>query len=141
MSITKEKAISMLECMAIDMVGAIAGMRETNPMLDVLQQRIEAINLAQSVLRSVSREQVEKVWKGEWETVMSPYGEIEGWFHTECGRKSPEKSDWCPECGKAMTGEAVQMVIERLEALTSSGDGKPCGMCPSEERMPRREEI
>ena len=71
---------------------------------------------ALSALRPVSREQVEKVWRGEWEEERFA-GELEGWQHRECGRHSTEKSMWCPKCGKAMTDEAVEMVMERLEIL------------------------
>ena len=47
----RAKAIAVLECMAIDLTGALAGIKETNPMADVLEQRIEAIDTAQAVLR------------------------------------------------------------------------------------------
>lgn len=64
----------------------------------------------------ISLERVEKVWRGEWEEERFA-GELEGWQHTECGRHSTEKSNWCPKCGKAMTNEAVDIVMDRLEAL------------------------
>jgi len=44
-------AVKVLECMAIDMMGALAGLSKKEPLADVLCQRIEAINLAQSALR------------------------------------------------------------------------------------------
>ena len=88
----------------------------------------EAVALALSSLRPVSREQVEKVWRGEW------IGDNDEKVGTIDG--SPIKSstcsvcgDWlvgsdeydcsghfCPACGRAMTDEAVQMVMERMEA-------------------------
>lgn len=83
------------------------------------RQRERAIELEKvkiKALRPVSREQVEKVWRGEWEEERFA-GELEGWQHRECGRHSTEKSMWCPKCGKAMTDEAVEMVMERLEIL------------------------
>lgn len=64
----------------------------------------------------INREQVAKFWRGEWEEERFA-GELEGWQHTECGRHSTEKSMWCPKCGKAMTDEAVDLVMQRLEAL------------------------
>ena len=76
----------------------------------------ETVDALLTALRPVSREQVEKVWRGEWEEERFA-GELEGWQHRECGRHSTEKSMWCPKCGKAMTDEAVQMVMEGLEAL------------------------
>ena len=76
----------------------------------------EALNIALAALRGPTREQVEKVWRGEWEEERFE-GELEGWQHRECGRHSAEKSMWCPKCGKAMTDEAVDIVMKRLEAL------------------------
>ena len=80
----------------------------------------EAVAVALSTLRPVSREWVGKVWRGEWEEERFA-GEFEGWQHKDCGRHSTVKSMWCPKCGKAMTDEAVQMVMERLEALNNEG--------------------
>lgn len=48
---TNKEAYHILELMAIDMTGALAGLSETNPMSDVLAQRIEAIDRAQDALR------------------------------------------------------------------------------------------
>lgn len=48
---TKQEAISVLECMAIDMVGAIADISKSNPMDDIIRQRIKAIDIAQEALR------------------------------------------------------------------------------------------
>ena len=76
----------------------------------------EATKIAHADLRGSTRDQVEKVWRGEWEEERFE-GELEGWQHRECGRHSAEKSMWCPKCGKAMTDEAVDIVMERLEAL------------------------
>lgn len=55
---TREEAHRILECMEIDLTWALQGTKE--PMLDVLRQRLAAINVAQAVLRPVSREQVER---------------------------------------------------------------------------------
>ena len=80
------------------------------------QDITEAIDMALADLRGSTRDQVEKVWRGEWEEERFE-GELEGWQHRECGRHSAEKSMWCPKCGKAMTDEAVDIVMKRLEAL------------------------
>ena len=82
----------------------------------VWSQDCEALKVALSALRGPTREQVERVWRGEWEEERFA-SEHEGWQHRECGRHSTEKTKWCPKCGKAMTDEAVDMVMERLEAL------------------------
>ena len=76
-----------------------------------------ALEMALAALRPVSREQVEKVWRGckycdeEWGTcdpitnrfTMPPRGGIQ----------------FCPMCGRPLTDEAVQMVMERLEDMLS----------------------
>ena len=83
-----------------------------------LDEQKQVFLLALSALRPITREQVERVWRGEWEEERFA-SEHEGWQHRECGRHSTEKTKWCPKCGKAMTDEAVQMAMERLEALHS----------------------
>ena len=82
------------------------------------ERRIAAIDMALSALRPVSREQVEKVWRGEWVGVPSM-----GVYDTVCSKCGycPGirfwSSDFCPHCGAPTTDEAVQMVMERMEAL------------------------
>lgn len=79
----------------------------------------DAIDMALSALRPVSREQVEKVWKGEWIGMTDDDGCT--WY--ECSRCEHDldslevPNHFCPACGAPMTDEAVQMVMERLEAL------------------------
>lgn len=77
---------------------------------------------AVKVLRPVSREQVEKVWRGEWmfpifagqKDVNDPRCQC-----SECGSiETPlARHLFCPACGAAMTDEAVEMVMERLEDI------------------------
>ena len=72
-----------------------------------------------SALRPVSREQVEKEWRGEWVGMTDDNGCT--WY--ECSRCEhdldivEEPNHFCPTCGAPMTDEAVDMVMERLEAL------------------------
>ena len=92
---------------------------------------LQGLDVAISALRPVSREQVEKVWRGEWRDL---HGDkligIDDWgqdvyrhYHysvcKKCGKGIAAKSNFCPYCGDAKTDEAVQMVVERMEALTN----------------------
>ena len=87
----------------------------------------EAIEIAIAALRPVSRERVEKAWRGEWMGSGDGYadGELvyDTWECSHCGHVIDEEDDpdmlpqFCPKCYAAMTDEAVQMVMERLEAL------------------------
>ena len=75
----------------------------------------DALEVALSALRPVSRERVEEMWRGckhcneEWGTcnpitnrfTMPPRGGVQ----------------FCPMCGRPLTDEAVEMVMERLEAM------------------------
>lgn len=98
------------------------------------RQRERAIELEKvkiKALRPIGREQVEKVWRGEWIPKHYVDGILEGTNFDECSKcgyqrvfENPElktKYMFCPGCGRAMWDEAVQMVMERLEALK---DGK-----------------
>ena len=82
-------------------------------------QFMEALGMALSALRPVSREQVEKVWKGEWEPG-NPICPICGKDKFD-GLDADIWADWmpnfCPHCGAPMTDKAVDMVMERLEKL------------------------
>lgn len=87
------------------------------------EQINEAIDLALSALRPVSREQVEKVWRGEWELHGGGKNGRGGiWHCTRCEKSYPYKNDFCPMCGAPMTDEAVEMVMERLEMM-KDGEG------------------
>ena len=83
------------------------------------KRRIEALDVAFSALRPVRREQVERVWRGEWVHKRSPY-DYKIFVCKKCGKQisiQGENMDFCPACGAAQTDEAVQMVLKRLEAL------------------------
>ena len=93
--------------------------------------RPQIMELVQNIaaLRPVSREQVEKVWRGEWvEETYSTKSERNRTIHSKkcicsvCNKSNGRKKEnFCPACGTPMTDEAVDMVMERLEALK---DGK-----------------
>ena len=83
----------------------------------------DAFDMAISALRPVSRERVEKVWSGCDFCNTADFGEF-GFEITKhyakicCALGSwrfPEKEQFlfCPKCGKPLTDEAVEMVMER----------------------------
>ena len=83
----------------------------------------EALDIAIAALYPVSREQVEKVWRGEWKNYLPSLGTGNIQYRcTTCGRTPDDEMPFCPYCGAAMTDEAVQIVIERLEALNENRD-------------------
>ena len=89
----------------------------------------EALKLAITALRGPTREQVENVWKGEWigdnnEKVGTIDGvPLKSATCFACGNwlvASNEydcSGDFCPVCGRAMTDKAVDIVMQRWEAL------------------------
>lgn len=72
-------------------------------------------------LRPVSRGQVEKVWRAHWNESTHFGGFV---YCSRCGYNALEANNYtfCPKCGSPFTDEAVQMVMERLEALKDAGD-------------------
>ena len=89
---------------------------------------VEAAKMAISALRPVSREQVEKIWSGcgfcksaKYVTgavsAVAPYD-----ANHEIETAAEGDFDFCPVCGRPLTDEAVDMVMERLEALKDADD-------------------
>lgn len=112
---------------------------------DDINRLAEAMCIIGNALRPVSREQVEKVFPGcqmceGWNTIkLNPCANGDLGVQADIG--SSGKGDtfglvvynrrlasgyvnfqFCPFCGKPKTDEAVQMVLERLEALKDAGD-------------------
>ena len=80
-------------------------------------------NFVLSALRPVSREQVEKVWRGEWKHYLPPLGAGDVQCRcTRCGRTPDVETPFCAWCGAPMTDKAMQMVMERLEAMKDGTD-------------------
>lgn len=87
-----------------------------------------ALNLALTALRPFSREQVGKVWRGEWMALDECSNE--GVYCKRCKKKvyrieyanEKMRSPFCPACGRAMTDEAVETVMERMDALNENRD-------------------
>ena len=81
-----------------------------------------------SALRPVSRERVERIWFREpYPRLETKCGENGGIVYSAvnacmaCGHETPI-GNFCHNCGAAQTREAVQMVMERLEALHDTGN-------------------
>ena len=87
-----------------------------------------ALKVALTALRAVRREQVERIWFRE------PYSRLETRQGDDgsivysavntciaCGHETPI-GNFCHNCGVAQNREAVQMVMERMEALHDTGD-------------------
>ena len=71
----------------------------------------------ETALRPVSREQVEKVWRG----CEKCNGAGEYSRYAENLTKIL-LAKYCPHCGRPLTDEAVEMVMERMEALYEKTD-------------------
>lgn len=98
---------------------------------DPASQRL--VNMAKNVVRSHTLERIEEAWRGEWEwydeEIGSPLEGVErewGWRCSKCKIVLPDDFDdpdnppamrFCQWCGAPMTDEAVEIVMERLEAL------------------------
>ena len=108
----------------------------SNQMVDGIKnskRRIAALDLALSALRPVSREQVEKVWRGEWigdndEKVGTIDGSpIKSATCSACGNWLVGSDEYdcagyfCLACGRAMTDEAVDMILERWKEALENG--------------------
>ena len=102
---TREEAIKELETIKMCEVDTV--------------RQVQALDVALAALRPITREQVEKMrgkffqagiddvaqdtWRCSW-CLVQEFGDIRG-------------INFCPYCGSPMTDEAVEMVMERLEAL------------------------
>ena len=72
----------------------------------------EALDMALSALHPVSREQVEKVWRG----CEKCNGAGEYSRYAENLTKTL-LAKYCPHCGRPLTDEAVEITMKRLEEL------------------------
>ena len=123
MSMTREEAIEELERLLRhwDLID--------EGIYDLSEHDKDAVEIALSALRPVSREQVEKVWRGEWigdneEKVGTIEGSpIKSSTCSACGNWLVGSDEYdcagyfCPACGAAQTDEAVDILLKRLEAL------------------------
>lgn len=85
---------------------------------------VEAVRWSVKALKAlhpVSREKVERVWRGEWISTGAISCKCSKCNHLELKSRAVDEYNFCPYCMAPMTEEAVEMVMERLEALK---DGK-----------------
>lgn len=88
------------------------------------QDITEAVDMALAALRGPTREQVE-AWKGEWIPYLDGEHIMPERYYScsKCGNRGyPSKKNFCVFCGAPMTDEAVDIILQRLEAL--SGEAK-----------------
>ena len=98
-----------------DAVEILTTARELYPGKSVIR---DAFTLALAALQPVSREQVEKVWRGEWEDMREAYNDVPKRRCSRCKRVFIGlDTPFCEACGAPMTDEAVEMVMERLEEM------------------------
>lgn len=118
MSMTREEAIMQIESLK-NYCEYMADSDESGAYVFDLDE--QALDLALAALRPVSRERVEKVWRGEWITPTIIGGRAYNIPHCSACNGVPcgtdEHTRFCAHCGAPMTDEAVDMVMERLEAL------------------------
>ena len=115
---TREEIIKEYEAaVAAHAAAAAVGIKGAGKSYELFKAGLDA-------LRPVSREQVEKVWRGKWQYHPEDYDELT-WTCSRCGEvwtlidgtQDDNNMDFCPACGAPMTDEAVDMVTERLEVL------------------------
>lgn len=139
---TKEEIIKKYEMV-------VEGGKQIAPLMGEDAKGIyEMLKAGLSALRPITREQVEKVWKpckvcngkttlyqhtNTTKLFMNTFGKA-ATLVTECNACPPYadccmkgismnsafRISYCPECGRPLTDEAVQMVMRRLEALYAS---------------------
>ena len=104
---TREEAIELKAAVGRLMYSNNKNVRDYNALIDFIE----------SALRPVSREQVEKVWKGEWIIPTIIGGRAYNIPHCSACNGVPcgtdEHTRFCAHCGAPMTDEAVEMVMER----------------------------
>ena len=121
MSMTREEAIALFEKQLTAAQVVLDSGFGSNPGENnfLYRRRKEMAEIALTALRPISREQVEKVWRGGWEPG-NPICPICGKDKFD-GLDADIWADWmpnfCPNCGAPMTDEAVEIVMRRLEEL------------------------
>ena len=116
MSMTKEEAIKQIEKLK-SYCEYMADSDESGAYL--FDSDGQAIDLALSALRPVTREQVEKMRGRFFQAGIDDVAQ-DTWRCSRCLVQefgNIQGINFCPSCGAPMTDKAVDMVMERMEAL------------------------
>ena len=130
MSMTREEIIKAYESAVFsNALSAAAGNEEAARDYELLKAGLDA-------LRGPTREQVEKMWSGceycTGDVNDRPYLDLHSkrYYIDEFGILTDENEDnsiselnFCPVCGRPLTDEALEIAMERLEALESDARG------------------
>ena len=113
---TQEEAFKRLEQM-YDFYAHAMDANKNYPLKgDAEAIKVALLVMAQGRSAHITREQVKKM-RGEWKHRFTTDDSV---FCTSCKttfRAYYDEYNFCPDCGAPMTYEAVEMVMERLEAL------------------------
>lgn len=104
------------------------GIRYTVACFTGSKKDCDAVDMAFSALRPVSREMVERMFPGceKCKSVCHRCLNYPVALYSKACRTCVEHSNYesasnfCEDCGKPLTAEAVQMVMERLEAINNA---------------------
>ena len=86
----------------------------------IWERDCEALNIAIAALRGPTREQVEKCFGSMWEFDDEDFDY--DWHCGKCECPTNVRPNFCPRCGAAMTDEAINILLKRLEALKDETD-------------------
>lgn len=127
---TQEEAIALFEKQLTAAQAVLDSGFGSNPGENdfLYRRRKDMAEIALAALRPVSREQVEKVWSPCNFCAGAKYitGGVTAVYPLSETRQQEElvegDFDFCPVCGRPLTDEAVQIAMERLEALKDGKD-------------------
>ena len=117
MSMTRTEAIDWFEQVR-DIAKRNLGEKWTRGCEKHYQLKVDLAEAALAALRGPTREQVVKVWRGEWFDYRETSVGVPKRLCSRCGCGFIGfDTKFCENCGAPMTDEAVEMVMERMEAL------------------------
>ena len=88
-----------------------------------LDEQKEVFLLALTALRPVSREQVEKAWRGEWKIITTHHGCIfdQDCVCSRCGASGIPNKPFCDSCGAPMMDYSQELgQVKRRKKLFSA---------------------